>query len=271
MTTLVRAVILCALVGMGAVAYWIWGPTPSERLAVLLDERRWPEAEALARDALEDAPSEARADFYRALGIALGRQAEHADAIAAYQAAYALRPTDHDLRHRAAIEMIGVGRQLDERGESDAALARYREAVALAPEIPHGHHALIASLRNQGQRDEAIAALNAGLEWGPSDVHLGLQLAWLLATHPDADRRDAERAIELASDVFLHDRTPETLDTMAVALAARGEFEDAIQYEFEAIELAGGKEAPGFEERLGRLESFRAGRPYLEGRLAPAK
>jgi tetratricopeptide (TPR) repeat protein len=262
--TPVRLLVLCVLVALGGVAYWIFAPTPAERLAVLLDERRWQEAETLARDALENASGEARADFYRGLGVALARQEDHAEAIDAYRAAYALRPTDHDLRHRAAIEIVGVGRQHDERDDSDAALARYREAVALAPEIPHGHHALVTSLRSRGELDEAIAALGTGLEHGPGDVHLRLQLAWLLATHPDPARRKADRAIELANDVLLHDRTPETLDTLAVALAARGYFDEAIQYELDAIELAGGDEAPDFEDRRARLEAFRARRPYLE-------
>lgn len=260
-----RLLVLCVLVALGGTAYWVFGPTPAERLTVLLQERRWQEAEALARGALEDASGEARPDLYRALGIALGRQEEHAEATDAYRAAYALRPTDHELRRRAAIEIVGVGRQHDERGDTDAALALYREAVALAPEIPHGHHALVASLRGRCELDEAIAALGAGLEQGPGDVHLRLQLAWLLATHPNPARRKADRAIELADDAFLHDRTPETLETLAVALAARGDFAEAVQYELEAIELAGGEEAPGFEDRRARLETFKAKRPYLEG------
>ena len=254
-----------AIVALGGVAYRIFGPTPAERLAALLDERRWSDAEAIARDALEDAAGESRADLYRGLGVALGRQQKHAEAMGAYQSAYALRPTDHDLRHRAAIEMVGMGQQHDERGDSDAALARYREAVALAPEIPHGHHALVASLRERGERDAAIAALHEGLEHGPGDTYLRLDLAWLLATHPDPEKRDAERALELAYDIFLHDRTPETLDTLAVALAARGEFAQAVEFELQAIALAEGEAEVGFEGRGERLEAFQAGRPYLEG------
>jgi tetratricopeptide (TPR) repeat protein len=256
--------ILCVLVALGGAAYFFFGPTPAERLAALLDERRWQEAELLARDILEDAPAETHPDIYRALAKALGRQGEHADAIDVYQAAYALWPTDHELRRRAAMEIVNLGRQLDARGDAEAALARHREAVALAPEIPHGHHALVASLRARGEVDEAIAALKAGLEHGPNDAQLRLQLAWLLAAHPDPAHRNADRAIALANDAFMHDRTPETLETMAVALAARGDFAGAIRHELDAIELAGGEDAPEFEARRARLESFKARQPYVE-------
>ncbi len=260
-----RIVALGLLVALGGAAYWAVRPTPDEQLAILLQERRWTELEAHARDALEDVSGEARANFFSALGMALGRQGRHAEALEAYWNAYGLRPTDQELRRRAAIEIVGVGRQHDERGESDAALERYRKAVAVAPEIPHGHHALVASLRDRGELDEAIAALEAGLEQGPGDVHLRLQLAWLLATHPDPARRRADRAIGLAGHALAHDRTPETLDTMAVALAAGGRFPEAIRYERQAIELAGGESAPGFAERRLRIETFEEGRPYLEG------
>ena len=262
--------VLGGLVALCGAAYWVFAPTPAERLAALLEERRWPEAEALARDALEDASTAAQADLYRDLGFALARQEKHAQAVEAYQAAYALRPTEDDLRRRAAIEIVGVGRQRDDGGDSEAAVARYREAVALAPEIPHGHHALVAALRDRGELDEASAALDAALEQGPGDARLRLQLAWLLATHPDPARRDAERAIDLARDVFLHDRTPETLETLAVARAARGDFAEAILHQLDAIELAGGEDGPGFEERRARLEAFTAKRPYVEGRTPTA-
>ena len=60
---------------------------------------------------------------------------------------------------------------------------------------------------------------------------------WLLASHPDPSKRDAERALRLANETLLHDRTPETLDTFAVALAALGEYKEALRFELDAIDL----------------------------------
>lgn len=265
-----RLLVLAVLAALAGVAYLIFAPTPAERLAGLIEARRFEEAEAVAKDALDAAAEEERADLLRALGIAHGRQDEHAEAIEAYRAAYALRPEDQDLRHRTAIEIVGVGRQHDERGEAEAALARYREAVELAPEIPHGHRALVAALRSRGDLDASIEALEAALSAGSRDVHDRLALAWLLASHPDPEKRDGERAVELANDALLHDRTPETLDTFAVAMAALGRYNDAVRFELEAIELAGGREGAGFEARRERLRVFMDESPYLEPAAKPA-
>ena len=93
-------ILLGAVVALGSAwgAYRIFGPSPLERVADLLEAKRWQDAEALAREALEDAAQGDHADLYRALGIAHGRQEEHAEAILAYRSAYALRPEDADLR-----------------------------------------------------------------------------------------------------------------------------------------------------------------------------
>ena len=60
------------------------------------------------------------------------------------------------------------------------------------------------------------------------------------------------------------------LNTYSRVTYARGDFADAILYERDAIELAGGEEAPGFEDRRARLETFKAKRPYTEG-VAPVE
>jgi tetratricopeptide (TPR) repeat protein len=214
----------------GAAAWLVFGPTRAERLTTLLAEKRWEEAEALARDAVQGAAPAEQADFYRGLGIAHGRQHEHEEAIAAYRAAYALRPEDDDLRHRWGIEIVGIGRLHEERGELEEAVTRYREAV----------------------------------ETGSPDLYQRLELAWLLASHPDPAKRDAQSALELSQEALIHDRTPETLDTYAVALAALGKFAEAVRFEVDAIQLAGGVEGLGFEERKRRLGSFLDGKPYIE-------
>jgi tetratricopeptide (TPR) repeat protein len=260
---------LTAMLLAGAGAWLVFGPTPAERLTTLIEEQRWEEAEALARDAVPDAAPDEQADLYRGLGIAHGRQREHEEAIAAYRAAHALRPEDDDLRHRVGIEIVGIGRVHEERGELEEAVARYREAVETAPEIPHGHRALIATLRAQQRTDDSIAALRNALAAGSPDLYQRLELAWLLASHPDPAKRDAQSALELSEEALIHDRTPETLDTYAVALAALGKFDDAVRFELDAIQLAGGREGPGFEERRQRLAAFLEGRPYVAIPAAP--
>jgi len=247
------------------VLYGVFAPSPSARLAAALQERRWQDVEALARAQLQDAAVADRGELYRALGLSHGAQGEYPAALEAFRNGAALLPEDAEMRRRMAIAMVGIGEDHEEEGEIDLALERYREAVELAPEIRHGHRSLVALLRAQGDVDESLTALERALPYIHHDVTLRLELAWLLASHPDPGRRDADRAVEIANEVLLHDRTPETLDTFAVALAALGEYEQAIRFERDAIELAGGAEGYYFEERSARLEAFRRGEPFVEG------
>lgn len=258
----ILVILLAVAVATGL--YFILAPSPAERLAQAIEDKRWEAVEAQAQSMLEEAPRDEQADLFRALGRAHGRQKEHEQALEAYRAARELEPEDRDLRHRMAIEIVGIGQLIEDEGGDDEAVARFREAVELAPEIPHGHRALVWALDAQGQRDETIAALKHAMEEIPQDVNLRLRLAWLLASHPDPAKRDAQTAHALANETLMHDRTPETLDTFAVALAAQGDYQEAIRFELDAIELAGGREAPGFDERRQRLKAFTEGRPYLE-------
>ena len=258
----IPGLILAAL--LGSLGWWVFGPTPLERTDALLAEERWEEAEEAARGGLARASDEEQADLQRALGRAHSRQGEHAEALEAFAAARALHPDDDELRHRMAIAHVGIGRDHEAAGETELALAAYREAVSLSPEIPHGHRALVDTLRNLRRTDESIEAARAASEVAPHDPFFRVALAWLLATHPDPDRRDAETALELAHEVLIRDRTPETLETYAVSLAAQGNYTAALKFELDAIQLAGGRDAPGFDERRKRLKAFVEERPYIE-------
>ena len=255
--------LLALLAALGA-AYWALAPSASERLAQAIAEERWEEAEALAREQLEAVAPEQEAELYATLALAHRRQGEHAQALAAYRSAAEIRPEDPELPRSAAIEIVEIGDLKAEAGDTQGALADYREAAALAPLIPHGHRALAAELQSQFRLNETLAALEVAMQNIPQDVGLRLHLAWLLASHPDPTKRDAERSLRLANETLLHDRTPETLDTFAVALAALGEYKDALRFELDAIDLAGGEGAPLFQERRKRVGLFLKERPYVE-------
>ena len=254
--------LVTASIALG-LAYLFLVPSPAERLDQALQEKRWEEVEALALAQLEEAPSDEVADLYEKLALAHRKQGEHVEALAAYQAAFEARPEDPELRRKAAIELVEIGHLKAEAGDNVGALADYREAADLAPLIPYGHRALAATLQEQFRLNETLAALEVAMEHIPQDVGLRLQLAWLLASHPDPSKRDAERALRLANETLLHDRTPETLDTFAVALAALGEYKEALRFELDAIDLAGGEGAPRFDERRKRVGLFLKEKPFV--------
>ncbi len=91
-------------------------------------------------------------------------------------------------------------------------------------------------------------------------------LAWLLATCPDEEIRDGERAIAIAKEVVAKEASPGRLDTLAAAYAAAGRFDDAIRIQEQAIaELR--KEASNDDVDSGyldRLQTYQSGEPWLK-------
>lgn len=259
--------VLGGLVAAGLV-YFALAPSPEERLAAAIEARQWAAVESLASKILAASPDGGDADLYRNLAIAQGRLGEHAKALEAFRAARALAPEDDDLRRREAAEIVRVGEAYEDEAQPGPALALYRQALELAPEVPDSHRAVVRVLGAQGDVDATIEALEGAARWIPQDVMLKLELAWRLASRPDPAKRNGKRALHLAGDALMHDRTPHTLDVYAVALASLGRFNEAIGYELDAIELAGGEGAPLFEERRQRVGQFTRQEPYVEGRLA---
>ena len=142
------AILLALLAALGA-AYWALSLSASERLAQAVENERWEEVEALALEQLQTTAPEQEADLYSTLARAHSKQGEYAQALAAYRSAAEARPEDPELPRRAAIEIVKMGYTKAEDGDTEGAVADYREAAALAPLIPHGHQALAAELQNQ--------------------------------------------------------------------------------------------------------------------------
>ncbi|MEI8352054.1 MAG: hypothetical protein WCG36_07065, partial [bacterium] len=95
------------------------------------------------------------------------------------------------------------------------------------------------------------------------------RLAWLLATCPDAAVRDGATALRLAQTcVRLADdgSGAEAFETLAAALAEAGDPARAAALQAQVIEQLGTTPV-----RQARLESYRAGRPWREGRFAPVQ
>lgn len=90
-------------------------------------------------------------------------------------------------------------------------------------------------------------------------------LAWLLATSPEPNLRDGERAVALAEPVAMTFDTWGYLDTLAAAWAEQGDFGAAVRTQQRAIKLAGSEIDPATLQALQeRLKLFEAKHPYRE-------
>lgn len=119
----------------------------------------------------------------------------------------------------------------------------------------------------QSQYQEAAMELDVGLtESTMPNVRHGLlnQYAWLLATCPDETIRNGERAVAMAEEACSLSGYQQSayVDTLAAAHAEAGDFAKAIQWQEQALSLAGPNADQGFRDRLARYENRT---PYREG------
>ncbi len=114
------------------------------------------------------------------------------------------------------------------------------------------------------QFNQAISYYMRATEINPVFAPSYNNLAWLLATCPDGQYRDGNKAVENATRACELSQwaKPDCLGTLAAAYAEAGEFDLAIKWQTKAIELA----IPDYDMAAAqsRLKLYKAGKPYRE-------
>lgn len=116
-----------------------------------------------------------------------------------------------------------------------------------------------------GDHPAALADLEKAHALEPDDSGVLNNLAWLLATSPDADLRNGKRAIELATKACEETKWEEAhiISTLAAAYAEAGDFDSARKYSKQAVEK--GAENEEVKEQLeAELASYEAAKPWRE-------
>ena len=93
--------------------------------------------------------------------------------------------------------------QLFRQGKLDAAIAAYREAIAVNPGFPHAHHNLGEALVKAGRLDEAEVAFGRAVELNPQAVWSLFKLGEVLRWQERFEEAIGflQQAVELKSDV----------------------------------------------------------------------
>jgi tetratricopeptide (TPR) repeat protein len=115
-----------------------------------------------------------------------------------------------------------------------------------------------------GRYDDAKRSLEAAYHLQPKDPTTLNDLAWLLATAPNARLRNGRRAVGFAqkSCALTNWNNAYSIDTLAAAYAAAGDFSQAVKFQQRAIDALDPKDRavqlPGMKSRLELYSSRRA-------------
>lgn len=149
------------------------------------------------------------------------------------------------------------------RGDHAAAADAFARAAELAPADTGVRRAWAASLLASGRHGDAVSVLEEGIIANPGreSIDLGLLLAQVLSTAPEADARDGARALEIASRLLRDEPSVAHAEAVAMARAALGEFEEAAQWQAGILQQAqtAGAPAPLVARLEANLERYRAG------------
>jgi Flp pilus assembly protein TadD len=169
------------------------------------------------------------------------------------------RVAEADARIDTAIQLFPgeqltwwhAGNRAQRQDRLDEAVAHYKTALRLRPNEPQLNF-LIALALQQQNKPEAVQYYREAIRLDPQFAMALNNLAWLLATHADASRRNgaeavllAERACQLAQ--WQH---PYFVGTLAAAYAEAGRFDDAVATADKALALAEKQRASSHRQQI---------------------
>jgi len=186
------------------------------------------------------------------LAILLEERGDLAVAEEHYRRALAGDPDGVETNFRAA----GLAMQ---RRDYGAAVGRYRKVVRRAPALIQARYLGALALLALDRRQEAKEALAEAVELAPERPDLRLALTRSIATGPPLSAEEMERALSLARELYEERRSAEDAETLAMALAAAGRFDEAARLQEQVLAAAAGGD-PGVLAHLRQnLDRYRAG------------
>jgi tetratricopeptide (TPR) repeat protein len=160
-----------------------------------------------------------------------------------------------------------LGTAMAENGDLTEATWHLGYVMMLRPEAEQAHARLRQILLSLAREPDGLQRLREIAVNPPDSPRMLDELAWLLATYPDAKSRDGTEAVQLAERAcaLTDRRIPALLDTLAAAYAEAGDFSRAISTIEEALNRArtsGDSDAIKLSERI--LASLRENLAYRE-------
>ncbi len=226
---------------------------------VYLENGNYPAAVREFKAVLAVSPT---AHGYYDLGHALHKLGNLTDAIENYQKALSLNPN-------FPLALSNLGAAYLQQGRIDESIQALKQALKIKPGYPGAAYNLFNIYKLKGDYASALAVLRAAKQHNPDDINLTTQLAWTLATTPEANLRNGPEAVSLAE--FVCQKTnyqdPVKLDALAAAYAETGQFRKAIDTAKTAYQLAVNSRRENLAQKIQfRLALYEKGKPFQEER-----
>jgi len=220
---------------------------------------------AQCRKALEINPDSAEA--HNDLGVVLVSQSRLDDAVTQYRKALEIDPDYANARHNLGKALLRkgdfdgamaclqktnspsldpvarwnhLGNDLLQKQDLDEAIICYQQAIKINPRSADTFPYLGMAFFKKGEIKAAMENWQTALQINPDQVYVLNNLAWLLATTPDASLRNGTRAIMLAAQAneLSAGSNAMILHTLAAAYAEAGSFNLAAGTARSGLELA---------------------------------
>ena len=202
-----------------------------------------------------------RPEAERDLGNALLRKGQIDEAIGHLQKAVELNS------YNVVAAESNLGYALLQKGRVKESFAHLQRALEIDPDYIAAHFNLANTLLQMGRVDEAVSHLQKVLTTNPNDPEAQKNMAWVLATWPEARIRDGAKAIELAerANQLAKGQDPIITLTLAAAYAEGGRFPDAIRTAEAALQLATDSGNVALAEGIrAHIALYRSGHPFRD-------
>jgi tetratricopeptide (TPR) repeat protein len=193
------------------------------------------------RVAIRLSPGLAKAHF--GMGVLLETRGQDLEAIETFTAAIRNDPGYVEAR-------FSLANALRRNGRVRESLPHYAEVLRANPNVSQASFAYAMGLVRLGRYQDARDRLEQATTAFPDQPGFAHALARLLAAAPDDPVRDGSRALTLMRELLKTQRTLGLMETMAMALAEIGRFDEAADWQRQAIALAGETAPTGVVARL---------------------
>ncbi len=223
--------------------------------AVALQQNDLEAGEEYLHRALELDPGYGFAHFN--LAELLDRAGRDEEALAHYRRAAEANPANVEFG-------IALGDQLLRSGRLEDSVGQYQRVAEAAPDFARPRYLQALALVAMGDLDRAADSAAAAFSLDPESEEIAGAFVRLASTAPSGKHRG--KALEVSRALFEAHRSTDEGELLAMALAANGRFEEAVEIQEQivnALANAGvGEDVLAYLK--GNLERYRGGEPAVE-------